>query len=161
MTPDRIRGAAYELVSRASADPRVRDAAARRASELGIELPGAPVPEVPTVSRRLFDARLMVESSAFDFERASAALAELGALPGCEGEAHVLLAAAHVREGRRLRTSGEAQAAAEHAVSALRELTSALGADPANRRGLALLDEIDSLTGYARLTDELRRATDG
>ncbi len=49
-------------------------------------------------------------------------------------------------------------AAAQLAMLALDDVSAALGADATNREGLALLDEIEAMTGYARLTDEVRRA---
>lgn len=159
VTADQIRAAAYDVVASSTDDARVATAARERARATGApSLPGVTVPAGQTTSRALHEVRVMVESSDFDLARVESAVRALSAEHGCESEARVLLAAARVREGRRLRRSGDMGAAAQLAMLALDDVSAALGADATNREGLALLDEIEAMTGYARLTDEVRRA---
>lgn len=159
VTKDQIRAMALRVSARCSRDQGVREAARRREEALG----AAPVPAVgapagKTASRALHEARVAVESSACDPERARGMLGVVLAEASYESDAHVVLAAAYVREARRQRAAGDAEGASRSAMAAFSELSEALAADPGNDEGLVLLDELDALTGYADLTLELRRA---
>lgn len=158
VTPAQLSAAAYEVVASRTGDGRVAEAARRRVRALGAQ----PLPTVAhrgaTASRALHEARMALESAEFSLSSMDERLATLLASPSCASEARVLSAASRLREARRLAGSGDAGGASELAVSALGELSSALSADPSNREGLALLDQIEELTGYERLTDEVRRA---
>lgn len=160
VTPEQLSAAAYEVVASRTDDGRVAEAARRRARALGAQ----PLPTVErcgtTSSRALHEARAALESAEFSLSSMDERLATLLASPTCASEARVLSAASRLREARRLTGSGDTGGASELAVSALGELSSALSADPSNREGLALLDQIEELTGYERLTDEVRRSMD-
>lgn len=157
VTKDQIRAMALSVVRRASRDRGLREAAQQRAAALGVA--PAPIAEVPggaTSSRTLHEARVAVESPNFELGAVRGMLASLLGVPSYASEAHVVLAAAQVREARRLRRAGDVEGAARSAMDALTELSDALSADLTNREGLVLLDEIETLTGYSEMTRELR-----
>lgn len=158
VTPAQLSSAAYEVVASRTGDVRVAEAARRRARALGAQPLPTAAPRGTTASRALHEARAALESAEFSLSSMDERLAALLANPSCASEARVIAAASRLREARRLAGSGDAGGASERAVSALGELSSALSADPSNREGLALLDQIEELTGYERLTDEVRRA---
>lgn len=126
----------------------------------GKSIPSAVTPPRNSLSRRLCDARAMVESTPFDFDRLLGELDSIEADPMASSEAHFLKACAYIRLARLKEIGKEPPhtrvVSTTLPVAALNEIVASLDSDAANAQCLAALRLAEDLSGFEGLSDELR-----